>query len=304
MKIAKAIDRWYEWYKAAHSVYSLNTLHTKLKVWSKGNRSKDIRKVTWQDLHEHVNVNLLEKGLALGTVKQHLAALNSLFYYLTNEAIVTKNPAASIRIDARSMSFEQLEPPEKVPIKTNEYVQIMAHLGLTGGWPSNEFWRVAVPLGFYCGLRISDCLTLEYDCFSKDGLIVHTKKRLKRVMLPWDDPNINSSDVKQVRKWVSIKHARTGAWLSKKPTFVFKQYAQAYKLGKTQKYSTAFERLTKSLGITNPESGNGKSFHMLRHSFVTRLADKGVTIDDIAKKVGHSSTKTTQIYNHGQHKTS
>ncbi len=302
MKIGKAIDSWLDWYKAAHSVYTVNTLHTKLKVWSKGRKSKDIRKVKWQDLHEHVNVDLLNKGLTLGTVKQHLAALNSLFYYLSNEGLITKNPAASIRIDARSMSFAQLESPEKVPITIDEYVRIMAHLGISGGWPSHEFWRIAVPLGFYCGLRLSDCLTLEYDSFTKDGLIVYTKKRLKRVMLPWDDPNIDVSDIKAVRKRISTKHARSGAWVHRKGSKipVFKQYTQAYQNGKTQKYSTAFERLTKQLDIINPNTNNGKTFHMLRHSFVTRLADNGVTIDDIAKKVGHSSIKTTQIYNHGK----
>lgn len=42
----------------------------------------------------------------------------------------------------------------------------------------------------------------------------------------------------------------------------------------------------------------GKSFHCLRHSFVTRLSKSGKSLEEIGKIVGHSSTETTKGYAH------
>lgn len=46
----------------------------------------------------------------------------------------------------------------------------------------------------------------------------------------------------------------------------------------------------KRLGI------HGKSFHCLRHTFATRRAQLGDTIDEIRLKMGHVSTATTEGY--------
>jgi integrase len=307
MKIKQAIQLWKEWYSASHSVFSLRTLEIKLGVWSKGRLTKKVEDVGWKDLHRYLNEELFERGITLGTMKQHLAALNSLFHYLFNEGVVKKNPAAIVKINARALSFAQLEPPEKDPFDAREYSVTMAHLKLASGGRT-DFWRVAVPLAYYCGLRLRDCAMLEYDNFTPKGLVVYTKKRLKRVVLPWKDPLILTKDVTDVRTWVSNKHMTTGAWLKKSmplhhpPNFVFDEPAKAYEDGNSNKLSTAFERLTRGLGVVR-DSGKGKTFHMLRHSFVTRLANLGVSLEDIAEKVGHSSIKTTQGYNHPCRKT-
>lgn len=308
MKIKTAIRSWKEWYSASHSVFSVRTLDIKLGVWSKGKLTKKVEDVGWKDLHRYLNEELPERNITLGTMKQHLAALNSLFHYLFNEGVVKKNPAAIVKINARALSFAQLEPPEKEPFDAREYSILMAHFKIASGTTFQEkrmldFWGASVPLAYYCGLRLRDCAMLEYDNFTPKGLVVYTKKRMKRVVLPWKDPVILTKDVTDVRNWVSTRHMTTGAWLKKSmplhrpPNFVFDEPAKAYEDGNSNKLSTAFERLTRGLGVVR-DSGKGKTFHMLRHSFVTRLASLGVSLEDIAEKVGHSSIKTTQGYNH------
>jgi integrase len=307
MKIKTAIRSWKEWYSASHSVFSVRTLDIKLGVWSRGKLTKKVEDVGWKDLHRYLNEELLERNITLGTMKQHLAALSSLFHYLFNEGVVKKNPAAIVKINARALSFAQLEPPEKEPFDAREYSILMAHFKIASGTTYQEkrmldFWGASVPLAYYCGLRLRDCAMLEYDNFTPNGLVVHTKKRMKRVVLPWKDPVILTKDITDVRKWVSKRHMTTGAWLTKRlkhpANFVFDYPAKAYEDGRSNKLSTAFERLTRKLHITRSDSDKGKTFHMLRHSFVTRLANLGVSLEDIAEKVGHSSIKTTQGYNH------
>lgn len=56
--------------------------------------------------------------------------------------------------------------------------------------------------------------------------------------------------------------------------------------------SVYYGRMLARIGIT------GKSFHCLRHSFVSRCHEAGKTLEQIAVWVGHSSEETTKIYDH------
>jgi len=46
------------------------------------------------------------------------------------------------------------------------------------------------------------------------------------------------------------------------------------------------------------EKGSKATSHTLRHTFASKLAQKGMSLHEIAKLLGHSSTATTEIYSH------
>ena len=56
-------------------------------------------------------------------------------------------------------------------------------------------------------------------------------------------------------------------------------------------YYHVFKRELAKLGIAG-------HVHTLRHTFASRLVQRGVNIYDVSKLLGHASVQTTQIYAH------
>ena len=212
-----------------------------------------------------------------------------------------------VKIQARNLAFHQLEPKDKKEITQREYTTILAHLKLlrtvdrvkskTLGWL--DFWEIAIPLAYWCGLRLGDCASLEFASIRPQGLVIWTKKRMKRVMLPWLDPLIGHADLLRARTWLVGELIDRGAW-AVDPTdrsddrnlryaFPHQAWMTSGADNRQPELSSRFKVLIKPLGIDN-------SFHGFRRAFVTRLSNAGKKLEDIAKLVGHSSTKTTSIY--------
>lgn len=145
--------------------------------------------------------------------------------------------------------------------------------------PTNLKHRCMLMLIYSAGLRLGELLALE------------------------------RSDIIADRKQVLIRNGKGGkdrvSLLSDKVLKLLQEYLAQYKPGSYLfegpgggKYSDTsvqqvFKQAKKAAGITAPAT-----VHTLRHSFATHLLENGTDLRYIQALLGHSSSKTTEIYTH------
>jgi integrase len=156
-------------------------------------------------------------------------------------------------------------------------------------------WKTMILLGYYTGARLGDCARLRWaDVNLAEGVIdfvpQKTRRKNKRVVVPIH-PNLlshlnrcASSDLPEIYLCPS---------LAGKPT-----------CGKNG-LSNQFKRIMVKAGIDGqlgPASGIRRfsklSFHSLRHSFNSALANSGVSQETRMLLTGHSSVAVNGTYTH------
>lgn len=150
--------------------------------------------------------------------------------------------------------------------------------------PSNIKHKAMLSLIYSCGLRRSELLHLKLtDIDSKRGLVIvrQSKGRKDRV-----------------------------APLSDKILELLRNYYNAYKPnywlfeGQDKKSQYDEASLNAVLKLALEKSGIQKpvSLHWLRHSYATHLLENGTDLRYIQEILGHSSSRTTEIYTHVSNK--
>lgn len=214
-------------------------------------------------------VNPVGSGIVANTRRNRLCAMQSFFAVVASKGYVATDISAVIRVKLDGLSFHQKEPKRRVPF-TDLELAVLRRI-------EDPFWRTFVLLGEYYGFRVSDVAQLEWASFDRPGMIiVWTDKRDTRLELPLD-PEVST-------------HMQT---LERRGRYVFpEQRATSINVDQRSMLSTYFIRELARHGIV------GKSTHCLRHTFATKRAGLGDTVDQIRQKMGHASTATTEIYIH------
>lgn len=146
-------------------------------------------------------------------------------------------------------------------------------------------WEGVVTVALYTGLRKRDVETLRWDEVDEvKGIITKTPgktaRRGVRVAIPMHEA---------VRR-VLANADRSGA-------FVF-PWRNAHPAGERLKAGDhSFAEVLARAGII-AQAGERISFHCLRHTFVTRLAEAGVAQDVRMRLAGHTNAATSNLYTH------
>jgi integrase len=153
-------------------------------------------------------------------------------------------------------------------------------------------WRTLVLLGYFTGLRLSDCCNLSWSAVDLVGRFLRTKVRKTgtEVTIPIH-PDLQA-------------HLESLATSDKAEVFVL-PHSAGLKPGGRHGLSEGFKRIVRRAGLDlMTVKGGGKrqqskrTFHALRHSFVSALANADVAPELRMKLSGHSSASVHKGYSH------
>jgi integrase/recombinase XerD len=145
--------------------------------------------------------------------------------------------------------------------------------------------RLIVLCGLLLGLRVSEIcgLRIERIDFSRGQVLIYQGKGGKDRYLP-----LHSRLSEPLQTWIA---GRAEGWLFPSP----KRKDQPLT---TRAVQYLVQRLADQAGIRRPDPTQRISPHKLRHSFASRLVEKGVDIVSVRDLMGHSSVAVTQVYLH------
>jgi integrase len=219
----------------------------------------------------------LKAGVAPKTAIVDLKTINIAFRRAEAYGIILKNPVAAVRPPKEECSERD--------VFTHEEVQRLLNAA-----PTLE-WQTLILLGYFLGARLRDCVQMKWENVRpEEGVVLYEQRKTrKKVIVPMH--------------YHVIEHLN---FLSTFGTAGFLCPKLASKAtGGRRGLSEDFKRIVKRAGLDPmvvPGKGIRKftkrTFHSLRHSFNSALANAGVAEEIRMKLTGHSSKAIHSHYTH------
>lgn len=238
---------------------------TKFEAWRRSTGATEFDKKNARDYLVHLHGN----GTGPASVALHRATLSSFYSWLAENDIIPENPI-------RSLKYGKYRSPAKgneCTFTDDEYRILKDKL------IGHEFWHGAIIVGWNTGLRMGDIANLAWEQITMaERKIVVVPRKTKRFAKVVEIPILP-----ELAEYL-IARARESA-------FVLPQMQIEYAAADAKFLSLHFTRLCEGAGIKD------KSFHNLRHSFVTRALSRGVPVPIVASCTG----QTLQVINRYLH---
>src|SRR6266496_1494738 len=226
--------------------------------------------ITTQDVDQWINST--EVKLHVQTRNVNLAAIVHFLKYCANNGWC-HNVAGNAVVKMHLLSHEQKESKVRRPFTQAEFEALIA----VARKKPMPYWYGALMIARYTGLRWGDVANLEWASVLNDRIVVWTDKRDRRVELPMP------AELAPVFAMLKV-HPLNQPALPADP-------AQPQMVFPKRRKDEEFTRLREAAGL--PKC---LCLHSLRHTYATELARSGVSINEIALRMGHFSPSTTLRY--------
>jgi integrase len=236
---------------------------------------RPISSVTPRDVQTFLNFRRAE-GCSTATVDLDATVIRSAFNHARRLGLVQTNPAENVDRPAKDSISRGTFTPTDVMLLVNA---------------AEGEWRTVILLGYFTGARLSECCRVRWaDVDLQRGQVVFQK-------------------TKQGKPHTVPLHPDLAAHLESlasadEPGFLTPKVANVKPSGR-RGLSESFKRIARLAGVdvemvegTGRNKVSKRSFHALRHSFTSALANAGVSEEVRMKLTGHSSKAVHQKYTH------
>lgn len=212
-------------------------------------------------------------------------SLRFMFATLAKAGIVTgDNPFAGVELAKE-------EHNRKKPL-SREQVKMLIEAA------PNAEWRAFIALGYFTGMRRSDCATLrKTEVDLAHGMIERVPDKLRS----------RARDLEKITVRVAVGK-QLGGYLAairrnKRSPYILPTIAELYR-AKPREVSQRISDMFAAIGLRNERKNQDGTtvaeygFHSLRHSYISHAIEAGVPAAVVQSWAGHSTARMTEHYTH------
>lgn len=260
MNHEKQFKRWM--LSRRYSENSIKTYCEALRTFLKFFSWKPVDEITNEDVIAFNNDFIIKRALSASYQNQVVNSLKLFFFNIQN----------------KKLDIELIHRPKREKLLPNVLSKDEVKAILNAH--KNIKHRMMLSLIYSCGLRRSELLNLKpNDIDSKRNLIMikQSKGRKDRIV------QLSEKILAMLRLYYQLERPKVWLFEGQQPG---EQYSEK-SLESVLKQALAKAKIKKPV-----------SLHWLRHSYATHLLEAGTDLRFIQELLGHSSSKTTEIYTH------
>jgi integrase len=230
--------------------------------------------ITPKDVLAYRN-SITKTGKAARTANLSVRVVSAAFNAAVRQHIIESNPATAL---------------ESLPVKAEEKGTFTATQVSKLARAADGDWRRAILLGYYTGARLSDVANMRWSAIDWSNKIIQftASKTGKAVTLP-----LHPQLERELLKNAGIGNAPMFPTLAGRGT--------GGKHGLSGRFNAIMEKAGiegKRIQASGGRTLSSLSFHSLRHSFNSALANADVSQEIRQKLTGHASAEMNAIYTH------
>jgi integrase/recombinase XerD len=259
----KNIEKFKQWLRSKrYSESTITTYSEALKSFLVFYREKPVAEITNEDVIIYNNEFILKNNLSASYQNQIVNAIKLFFK----------------TIQEKKIEVDKIHRPKRAKLLPNVLSKEEVKMILNAH--GNTKHKTMLSLIYACGLRRSELLHLKpADIDSKRGIVIIRQSKGKKDRIA----PLSEKILSMLRDY--YKDSKPSVWL-----FEGQNSGEQYSEKSLQ---SVLKQALKKAGITKPVT-----LHWLRHSYATHLLESGTDLRYIQELLGHSSSKTTEIYTH------
>ena len=236
---------------------------------------EEVREISKLDIREFL-LFLKKKGLSSKTLARNLVSIRVFLRFLTEESILSANPAEEIESPKTAKTLPEILSLEEVETLLEQPdTQI----------PQGMRDRAMLEMLYATGMRVSELTQLQVNHVHLEaGYVLVYGKGSKERIVP-----IGNEAMKWARRYMGETRER----LLKKKESPFLFVNRSGKPMSRQYFWKSIKAYGRRAGIRKRITP-----HLIRHSFASHLLERGADLRSVQLMLGHVDISTTQIYTH------